>query len=141
MKNNCLSEKDILSMDITNERKIFLLTKKCGYPIEDAVLLVNDFHGVYFKSDKLINKDAGLTVKYEVRKKEDGSLVEGCFVLRPDKDPAAIEALRAYAAATPNKELSKDIDNWIAFIKNENNEIIDEEKHSNFYASRFKDVK
>lgn len=55
----------------------------------------------------------GLYIKYEVRKTENNKLVEGCFVLRPDKDEAAVEALRAYASATKNTELANDIYNWV----------------------------
>ena len=56
---------------------------------------------------------AGLYGKYTVYKNKDGSLVTDCFILRPAKDPAAVAALRAYAAATDNAELSADIVNWI----------------------------
>lgn len=56
---------------------------------------------------------AGLYGKYIVLKNEDGSLVTNCFVLRPEKDPAAVTALRAYAAATDNAELADDIINWV----------------------------
>lgn len=56
---------------------------------------------------------AGLYGKYTVLKNEDGSLVTNCFVLRPEKDPAAVAALRAYAAATDNAELAADITNWV----------------------------
>lgn len=58
-------------------------------------------------------KRAGLYGKYIVLKNEDGSLVTNCFVLRPEKDPAAVTALRAYAAATDNAELADDIINWV----------------------------
>lgn len=56
---------------------------------------------------------AGLYGKYTVLKNEDGSLVTNCFVLRPEKDPAAVAALRAYAATTDNAELADDIINWV----------------------------
>lgn len=62
---------------------------------------------------------AGLYGKYTVYKNKDGSLVSDCFVLRPAKDPAAIIALRAYAAATDNAELSADIINWVKAEPNE----------------------
>lgn len=55
----------------------------------------------------------GLKVKYDVTKVSDGSTVNNCFVLRPDRDPAAVEALRAYALATPNKQLAADIYTWV----------------------------
>lgn len=56
---------------------------------------------------------AGLYGKYTVYKNKDGSLVTDCFVLRPTKDPAAVAALRAYAATTDNAELAADIINWV----------------------------
>ena len=62
---------------------------------------------------------AGLYGKYAVYKNKDGSLVTDCFVLRPAKDPAAVAALRAYAAATDNAELAADIINWVGAGPNE----------------------
>lgn len=56
---------------------------------------------------------AGLYGKYTVYKNKDGSLVTDCFILRPAKDPAAVTALRAYAAATDDAELAVDIINWV----------------------------
>lgn len=55
----------------------------------------------------------GLYCKYNVFKVSDGSAVNDCFVLRPDRDPAAVFALRAYAAATANKSLADDIIGWV----------------------------
>jgi hypothetical protein len=60
-----------------------------------------------------MSQDKGLHVKYNVTKVDTGELVGNCFVLRPDKDPAAVEALKAYAAATDNLQLKNDILNWI----------------------------
>ena len=62
---------------------------------------------------------AGLYGKYTVYKNKDGSLVTDCFILRPAKDPAAVAALRAYAAATDNAELAADIINWVGAKPNE----------------------
>ena len=56
---------------------------------------------------------AGLKVKYVVVKADTGEMVENCFVLRPDKDPAARLALEAYAQATDNQVLASDITDWI----------------------------
>lgn len=55
----------------------------------------------------------GLKRKYLVFKSDTGEMVENCFVLRPGNDPAAVEALRAYARATDNAALSADIFNWV----------------------------
>lgn len=60
----------------------------------------------------------GLRVKYNVTKISDGSLVNDCFVLRPDRDQAAVEALKAYANATNNDDLAYDILNWPDRIEN-----------------------
>lgn len=61
----------------------------------------------------------GLYGKYTVYKNKDGSLVTDCFILRPAKDPAAVAALRAYAAATDNAELAGDIISWVGAEPNE----------------------
>lgn len=58
----------------------------------------------------------GLKRKYVVLKSDSGEPVEDCFVLRPDKDKAAIAALFAYADATDNQVLAKDIRAWISAI-------------------------
>ncbi len=55
----------------------------------------------------------GLKIKYDVFKVSDGSPVYNCFVLRPDRDHAAVEALRAYAATTENRALAADIIQWV----------------------------
>ena len=61
----------------------------------------------------------GLRCKYIVRKADTGEGVDGCFVLRPDRDRAAVAALRAYAAATDNDVLATDILNWVGHESNE----------------------
>ena len=61
----------------------------------------------------------GLRCKYIVRKADTGEGVGGCFVLRPDRDRAAVAALRAYAAATDNDVLATDILNWVGHESNE----------------------
>ncbi len=60
--------------------------------------------------------DAGLQHKYYVFKAEDGEVVDGCFVLRPDNDPAARAALLAYADATDNEELREDLRYWMEHL-------------------------
>ena len=60
----------------------------------------------------------GLKAKYLVFKADTGERVENCFVLRPDKDPASVEALRAYARETDNETLAKDIYNWVGKRRN-----------------------
>ncbi len=67
------------------------------------------------KEDDMDKQDSqtGLRVKYDVKKVETGETVNNCFVLRPDKDPAAVAALRTYARATPNKALADDIIAWV----------------------------
>ena len=60
-----------------------------------------------------IDEYAGLKLKFLVFKADTGERIENCFVLRPDKDRAAVEALRAYAEATDNKTLADDIYNWV----------------------------
>lgn len=58
----------------------------------------------------------GLYSKYDVVK--DGETVEDCFVLRPDRDPAARVALRAYANTTDDLRLASDLREWLDAIYN-----------------------
>lgn len=57
--------------------------------------------------------DEGLKAKYIVRKVDTGEPVENCFVLRPEKDPAAATAIRVYAANTDNETLASDLIEWV----------------------------
>ena len=59
------------------------------------------------------NDYRGLKVKYRVFKVRNNEPVENCFVLRPDKDPAARAALECYANKTPNDQLAWDILKWL----------------------------
>lgn len=66
-----------------------------------------------FKAEHKEESYDGLKVKYRVFKVKNGEPVENCFVLRPDKDAAAVAALQAYCEATNNKILANDIFNWV----------------------------
>lgn len=66
-----------------------------------------------------MSEDKGLHVKYIVTKVDTGETVNNCFVLRPDKDPAALAALKAYAYMTTNPDLAADIFGWIVSIEKE----------------------
>ncbi len=59
----------------------------------------------------------GLKVKYKVFKADTGEIVDNCFVLRPDRDSAAVVAIQAYAAATDNKKLAFDLIKWIDALR------------------------
>ena len=69
------------------------------------------------------NEDAVLNpVKYLVYKWEDpvefnGKEVSDCFVLRPEHDPAAMQALRTYAVACRAPEKQKAIIEWLDRIE------------------------
>lgn len=65
-----------------------------------------------------IDEYEGLKAKYLVFKADSGERVVDCFVLRPANDPAAVEALRAYANSTDNKTLANDITNWVGTGEN-----------------------
>lgn len=82
--------------------------------VQDMISCVNYLEAVkqMLKMQKAEHK-AGLYEKYSVTKNETGEPVFGCFILRPEKDKAAVEALKAYAQATPNKQLADDIYRWI----------------------------
>lgn len=62
----------------------------------------------------------GLHQKYIVVKKEDGSIVNDCFVLLPNNDPADLAALATYAEMTKNNVLAADLRNWIFRISQKN---------------------
>ncbi|ELY73253.1 hypothetical protein [Natrinema pallidum] len=55
--------------------------------------------------------DGSLYEKYEVRK--DGDPVESCFVLEPESDSAAREALIRYAEETDDEQLAEDLREWV----------------------------
>lgn len=89
------------------------------YPMEYAVAFEMAISALRAQQGKKhyelapIDQYDGLKRKYVVLKADTGECVENCFVLRPDRDAAAVAALRAYARATDNKVLSTDIINWV----------------------------
>lgn len=110
------------------EKLVELLNKQKGMTLpiwtaSQTVELMADAliaHGVTVQEGKLLEAflhpiDAykGLKAKYLVFKADTGKVVDNCFILRPGKDAAAVEALRAYANATENKTLAEDIYNWV----------------------------
>lgn len=56
----------------------------------------------------------GLYGKYTVLK--NGERQDDCFVLKPEVDPAATEALRTYANQTEDQELRSNIRGWLMAI-------------------------
>ena len=55
--------------------------------------------------------------KFVVKHYRRGDLLDGeAFVLVPERDPAALVALRAYAGATPDPEMRQRLDAWADFI-------------------------
>ena len=55
--------------------------------------------------------------KFVVKHYRRGDLLDGeAFVLVPERDPAALVALRAYAGATPDPELSERLNAWADHI-------------------------
>ena len=62
--------------------------------------------------------ESGLKKKYIVHKADTGEPVDSCFVLRPESDPAAVAAIRAYADAAENRTLANDLLNWVGARKN-----------------------
>lgn len=55
----------------------------------------------------------GLYDKYVVYRRGTKQKVAPVFVLKPDKDPAALEALKAYAKATKNELLADQLMEWV----------------------------
>ena len=98
-------------------------TRPCGLELCDAV----DMAISAIRQQEQERKTAtgeGLRCKYIVRKADTGEGVDGCFVLRPDRDRAAVAALRAYASATDNDVLATDILNWVGRESNAPNDWI-----------------
>lgn len=102
---------------LTNSPQLDVLDWTTGWE-EAANYLIA--HGVTVQDGKPLDAflhpvDAykGLKAKYLVFKADTGERVGNCFVLCPDKDPAAVEAIRAYASATDNETLAEDIYNWV----------------------------
>jgi hypothetical protein len=88
-----------------------------GYFDQNEICLYCEGSGIQEMREERTMENKGLYVKYEVRKKENGELVDGCFVLRPDKDPAAVYALVEYVRYTENLELKRDVANWLKAVK------------------------
>ena len=59
----------------------------------------------------------GIYDKYEVRRKETGEVLDNCFVLRPTTDTAARIGLAAYAEATHNPQLAREIRVWLKKLR------------------------
>ena len=57
--------------------------------------------------------DVGLYAKYIITKADGTPVNDRCFVLKPDKDPAAAKALQAYAAATDDEQLRNNLYAWV----------------------------
>ena len=55
--------------------------------------------------------------KFVVKHYRRGDLLDGeAFVLVPERDPAALVALRAYVGATPDPELAEKLTAWANYI-------------------------
>lgn len=61
-----------------------------------------------------MEKEKGLFDKYTVIKNETGQPIDNfAFILVPEKDPAAVTALQAYAKATDNSALANDLEVYL----------------------------
>lgn len=90
------------------DTSLFRLFRLVDYLIANGVTVGKPFTEFLHPVDAY----PGLKAKFLVFKADTGERVADCFVLRPAKDPAAVEALRAYANATDNETLAEDIYNW-----------------------------
>ncbi|APU89102.1 hypothetical protein Rctr85_082 [Virus Rctr85] len=65
--------------------------------------------------EELTTELCGLHLKYAIHNRSTGGMVDGAFVLRPEKDTHARTALRAYAQSVQheNPTLAKDIMEWL----------------------------
>jgi len=64
-----------------------------------------------------MDEKRGLYSKFIVSKGMSEALLTDVFVLRPEKDPAALAALGKYAETTNNKKLAYDLYDWIDEIE------------------------
>jgi len=60
-----------------------------------------------------MSETKGLYAKYIITKADGTPVNDRCFILKPDKDPAAAKALQAYAAATDDEQLRNDLYAWV----------------------------
>lgn len=64
-----------------------------------------------------MTEKTGLYGKYSVINNETGEQVADCFVLRPERDIAALHALSEYAARCwHDEQLQNDLREWVARI-------------------------
>ena len=67
-----------------------------------------------------MNEQKGLFNKYTIINNETGKEVEGSyFVLKPETDEDAREAIRAYAYLTKNEKLAEDLFGWMYELERE----------------------
>ena len=57
--------------------------------------------------------DEGLYDKFEVYRRDSGNPVDECFVLVPEDDAAARDALREYARSTDDDQLAAELRGWL----------------------------
>jgi hypothetical protein len=124
MENNSKTWKCCICGDTVNRPEDIFIFNGVYPPTGETLQLcrkciVGNGDGTYDASETPLGtqKPIGLIKKYNVFKADDNSAVDDCFVLRPDKDPTAAIALRAYADATENQELALDILRWLLDIK------------------------
>jgi len=66
------------------------------------------------KERDMMDEERGFYLKYQVRHADGSELSPGMvFVLRPDRDPAAWDALKVYAFSTKNQALAGDLLEWL----------------------------
>lgn len=74
----------------------------------------SDDYAEFLEEVLVDDQDRGLYCKYHITHADGTPLSPGfLFVLRPDRDPAAWDALRAYALSTRNVDLGGDLMQWL----------------------------
>ena len=90
--------------------------QKCGATSEveeTPALAIADWNRRFMPPREKTDVKDDLKTKFIVYRAYTGERVNDCFVLRPEKDPAAVAAIRAYANATDNNVLRHDLLMWI----------------------------
>jgi hypothetical protein len=91
--------------------------KACSERDVPAVLAVHHCHDGGPWGEGWLVKEFGLYNKYTVTNNATGEDVSECFVLRPDRDIAALYALGEYAAhCWDDEDLQDDLRKWVASL-------------------------
>ncbi|WP_302083528.1 hypothetical protein [Salinibaculum rarum] len=85
--------------------------KECGATVEFTAYKESSISANPNPEQRSDDNERGLYEKYKVYK--DGEAVSNCFVLEPEHDSAAREALLRYVEETDDEVLAEDLREWV----------------------------